>query len=255
MLTWGTVDTLIDLHAHVLPGIDDGPADVDGSLALLRVAAASRTRLIVATPHLRADFPAVCVEHIAAACADLQDRVPPEWNLRIVPGGEVDLTWAMDADDEQLEMASFGGRGTDLLVETPYGRLGDDFEQRIDEVAARGFRVLLAHPEMSQSLQRRPKRILALVDRGVLLQITATSLLRDRRRSKSARLAQWLVEHGLAHVIASDAHSGGAWRPPGLMQALRAARELAPGRAMSMVNETPAAILAGDQIVAASPVG
>ena len=112
---------MIDLHAHVLPGIDDGPADVEGSLALLHAAALAGTRVIAATPHLRRDFPRVRPEDIAASCATMQERIPADWDLQIVSGGEVDLGWAMRATDEQLRMASYGGRGTDLLVETPYG--------------------------------------------------------------------------------------------------------------------------------------
>lgn len=236
---------MIDLHAHVLPAIDDGPADIAGSLALLRVAAARRTRVIAATPHLRADFPAVELESIGAACADLQARVRPEWNLQIVPAGEVDLLWAIGATDAELRMASFGGRGTDLLVETPYRHLFDDFEDALLDLAGRGYRVLLAHPELSTKFQKRPARLERLVDQGVLLQVTGSSLLRDARKSKSARLARQLVERELAHVIASDAHSGGAWRPPGLIAALRVAEELAPSRALWMVTAAPAAVLAG----------
>ena len=107
------------MHAHVLPGIDDGPADLQESLALLRAAALSGTRIIAATPHLRRDFPRVRLEDIADSCLLLAEHVPRDWGLQIVSGGEVDLGWAMRATDEQLRLASYGGRGTDLLVETP----------------------------------------------------------------------------------------------------------------------------------------
>lgn len=244
---------MIDLHAHVLPAVDDGPADLEGSLALLRMAATSRTRVIAATPHLRADYPEVRVESIGSACAALQEWVPPEWDLQIVPAGEVDLLWALGATDEQLCMASYGQRGTDLLVETPHGRLFDDFEDTLAALADRGYRVVLAHPELNSNLQRRPERLEHLVERGVLLQVTAASLTRVPRKSKSARLARWLVEREYAHVIASDAHSGGAWRPPGLTSALRVARELSPSRALWMVTAAPAAILAGRPLPCPSP--
>ena len=236
---------MIDLHAHVLYGIDDGPPHLDGSLELLRRAAANRTRIIAATPHLRADFPRVVVEQIGAACRALQQRVPPAWNLQIVPGGEVDLLWAQEATDDQLRHASYNGRGTDLLVETPYGPLTDSFERALFALADRGYRVLLAHPELNSSLQRAPERLEALVEGGVLLQITGASLLRAPGNSASAKLARRLVEHEIAHVIASDTHTGGAWRPSEMLAAHRAARQLAPHRASWMVTAAPAAILAG----------
>ena len=236
---------MIDLHAHVLPGIDDGPADVEGSLALLHAAALAGTRVIAATPHLRRDFPRVRPEDIAASCATMQERIPADWDLQIVSGGEVDLGWAMRATDEQLRMASYGGRGTDLLVETPYGTSPRIFEPPLMALMNRGYRVLLAHPELNPGLQASHEHLDALVARGVLLQITGASLLPDPKRSRRSRLARRLLERGSAHVIASDAHSGGPWRPPVLTAALEVARSIAPARADWMVTAAPAAILGG----------
>lgn len=241
---------VIDLHAHVLPGLDDGPGDEEGALALLRRAAEAGTRTIAATPHLRDDFPAVRVDAIASACTALQARVPGEWRVRIVSGAELDLTWALAATTAQLRRASFRGRGTDLLVETPYGDLSDGFEVGLRELRSRGYRLLLAHPERNRSLQRRPERLEALAGDGVLVQLTASSLLRDPERSGSAALAHRLVRSHVATVLASDAHSAGDWRPPGLQAAVAVARALAPRRADWMVTVAPAAILAGTPLPA-----
>ena len=239
---------MIDLHAHVLPGIDDGPPDVEGSLALLRTAALAGTRVIAATPHLRRDFPRVRLEDVANSCMSMQEHVPPDWDLQIISGGEVDLGWAMRATDEQLRMASYGGRGTDLLVETPYGTSPRIFEPPLMALMNRGYRVLLAHPELNPGLQENPEHIPALVARGVLMQVTGASLLPDPRRSRRSRLARRLLEQGHAHVIASDAHSGGPRRPPGLTAALEVARAIAPERAEWMVTSAPAAILSGEPL-------
>lgn len=236
---------MIDLHAHVLPGIDDGPSDFQESLALLRAAALAGTRVIAATPHLRRDFPRVRLEDIADSCLLMQQHVPPEWDLQIVSGGEVDLGWAMRATDEQLRLASYGGRGTDLLVETPYGTSPRIFEPPLAALMNRGYRVLLAHPELNPGLQQSYETVEALVRRGVLIQITGASLLPDPRRSRRSQLARRLVEEGHAHVIASDAHSGGPSRPPGLMAAIDIVRAIAPERADWMVTSAPAAILSG----------
>lgn len=246
--SWLRSDAMIDLHAHVLPGIDDGPPDMQGTLALLRAAALAGTRVIAATPHLRRDFPNVRLEDIAGSCVLIQKHVPPEWDLQIVSGGEVDLGWAMRATDEQLRLASYGGRGTDLLVETPYGTSPRIFEPPLMALMNRGYRVLLAHPELNPGLQQSPAVIDALVARGVLLQITGASLLPDPRRSRRSQLARRLVQQGYAHVVASDAHSGGPRRPPGLMAALEVARAIAPERADWMVTSAPAAILSGEPL-------
>lgn len=236
---------MIDLHAHVLPGIDDGPSTTDQSLALLRVAAREGTRVIAATPHLRRDFPLVRVEDIGHDCLLLQERVPEEWALRVVSGGELDLGWAMRASEEQLRLASYGGRGTDLLVETPHGASPEVFEPPLERLMDRGYRVVLAHPELNLGLQEDSERLAELVAGGVLVQVTAASLTANPRRSRRSRLARQLVEHGHAHVIASDAHSAGPRRPPGLRAAVEVAHAVAPERAHWMVTAAPAAILSG----------
>jgi protein-tyrosine phosphatase len=109
----------------------------------------------------------------------------------------------------------------------------------------RGYRILLAHPERNPSFRAEPRRLERLVERGVLLQVTTQAVANDDPRSRSRWLAQGLVEHGLAHVIASDAHAATGIRGPLLSSAVIAARRLAPLRADWMVTDAPAAVLEG----------
>lgn len=242
------VKRLIDLHAHILPGLDDGPADVQGSLALLGAALADGTSMIAATTHLRSDFPTVNPARIAAARAALdqcrEEGAAPE----VVIAGEVDVTWALGADDEQLRLVSYGQRGTDLLIETPHGQLPPYFEEMLFRIALRGYRLLLAHPEISPDFQRRPERLEALVARGVLLQVTASSLLRSSRRSSRGRLARLLIRRRLAHVLASDAHSAGPWRAPNLTAGVMAVSRIDPLMGPWMAGAAPAAVLSGKPV-------
>jgi protein-tyrosine phosphatase len=238
---------MIDLHTHVLPGIDDGPDTIDQSLALLRAAAEQGTTLIAATPHLRSDHPLVEPGELAAACADVNARVPAALDISVVPAGEVDLTWAQHAGDEDMRLVSFGQRGSDVLLETPYAELSAGFEALLFNVSARGYRVLLAHPERNATFQRDPRRLREIAARGVLLQITLPSLLRPDRRSRSRRLAHLLVEEGLAHNLASDSHSPGPWRAPALGLGIDALADH-PAYAEWMVTDAPAAILAGEPL-------
>ncbi len=237
---------MIDLHSHVLPGIDDGPADLAASLALVRGAAAAGTTVLAATPHLRSDFPGVRLEEIAPRCVELNRHIPDEWGIRVVPGAEVDLLWAQNATEQDLKLASYWQRGTHLLVETPYQPLPAAFEELVFQLSLRGFQVVLAHPERNATFQKDTERLAELVRRGVLVQVTAQSLAREDRRSKSRRLSLDLVQRGLAHVIASDAHSAEAWRGPELGDGVAAAEAVAPNRARWMVTEVPEAILAGE---------
>jgi protein-tyrosine phosphatase len=232
---------VIDLHAHVLPGLDDGPADTAGAVALAAEAAGAGVRTLAATPHLRADFPGVRAEELPGRVAALRERLAAAGvPLELVSGGEVDVLWAQQASDEALRAASFGARGTDLLVETPYGELPAIFEQLLFQIRLRGFRVLLAHPERNPSFQAAPGRLAELVDQGTLLQVTAASLAAGGR---AGRLAQRLIADGRAHVIASDTHRAGG-RRAALREGVAAVRD-APARAQWMVTAAPAAILAG----------
>ncbi len=236
---------VVDLHAHVLPGVDDGPASADESVELARRAAADGVTTLAATPHLRDDHPGVVPEELARRTAELGRLLDQEGvGLALVPGGEVDLTWALDAGDDVLRLVSYGQRGSDLLVETPYGELPHHFERMIDAVRWRGYRVLLAHPERNPSFQRSPERLADLVDRGVLVQLTAASLTRPRG-SRSGRLARAALSEGMAHVIASDAHGSATLDRAGLAEGVSLAAEIDAARAEWMVTDAPAAILEG----------
>ena len=236
---------MIDLHSHVLPGIDDGAADLDASRAMLAVAADDGIRVMAATPHLRDDHPRVDPAATAAACREVEQAAGT--GVELVPGGEVDIAWALAATADELRLASFAGRGTDLLVETPYGELPETFEELLFRLRAHGFRILLAHPEQSPTFQRSPARLAELVRAGTLLQLTARSLTQERDRA-TRRLAERLVTERLAHVLASDSHSPGPWRPPVLSEGAAALEALAPGWAAWMTDAVPAAILSGDPL-------
>lgn len=245
---------MIDLHTHVLPALDDGPAKMAASVQTLRLAARDGVRTLAATPHLRKDYPEVRPAEIAARCAELQ-RAVGSTDIRVVPGAEVDLRWAQAASDADLRCATLGGNGHDLLVETPYGELPGTFEDLLFNLTLRRFRTILAHPERSAAFQRDPGRLKALVDRGVLVQVTGSALVKPARRSRSHKLATALVREGMAHTLGSDAHGPGPWRPPGLSQAYAAIAQVDRRLARWMVDESPAAILAGEPLPSRPAVG
>jgi protein-tyrosine phosphatase len=237
---------VIDLHAHVLPGVDDGPATEQEAVEVAAAAAAEGVRTLVATPHVRPDHPRVRPDELADRTRSLQAAVGAAGvELELLPGGEVDLVWAQTADDRTLREVSIGGAGRYLLVETPYGELPGTFEDLLFQVAARGYGILLAHPERSPTLQRTPERAAGLAQRGIMLQLTAAAVVTPPDRSRSRRLARRLLVDGVAHVLASDRH-GSAIGRAGLDAAVGAASQLVGERAGWMVRELPAALLAGE---------
>ncbi|MEA2212422.1 MAG: protein-tyrosine phosphatase [Solirubrobacteraceae bacterium] len=248
------MDGFVDIHSHLLPGIDDGPRDLAGSLDMARAAAAAGTSVLAATPHLRADFPGVHVSEIAAQCEQIQAEINAAGiELRVVVGAETSLGWALEASDAELDLATYGQRGSDLLIETPPDV--SMLEQLLFQVRARGKRVTLAHPERSGAFKNNSEPLARLSEQGVLLQVNAQALLAPRR-STTRRLAEQLCRDGHAHVLASDGHRGREWRPVSELAAgVEALSEMVgPERALWMARDAPAAIVAGAELPAAPPL-
>jgi protein-tyrosine phosphatase len=247
-------DGLVDIHAHLLPGIDDGPEDLAGALDMARTATMAGIETIAATPHLRSDYPRVHVEELAERCQALQTAADREGiAIRIVTGAEVSLLWALEAGDDELRLATYGQRGHDLLIETP-----DDITSIaafLFHLRSRGVRVTLAHPERSGAFQRDPRLLESLVEQGVLLQVNAGPLM-SGGRGPVRSLAEHLCRHGLTHVIASDSHRASSWRPVSLLPAGVEAAAALVGRARAswMTSAAPAAILAGAELPAPPPL-
>ena len=246
----------VDIHAHVLYGIDDGPPDRADSEAMLRTAAHAGTRTIAATPHLRSDFPDVHVHELAARCDELREWIAAEGlEIELVNGGEVGLVWALDASEDDLRLASYGQRGTDLLIETPTTTVG--IEALLYQVRTHGYRVTLAHPERSREFQRNPALLEALV---AARDHAAGQRRRPARPIRaSRRRARWptsCVLDGLVHALASDSHRAGEWRPVSVIpEAAAAASELVgPERAQWMLADAPAAIVAGPPLPEPPPI-
>jgi protein-tyrosine phosphatase len=230
---------VIDLHSHVLPGIDDGPPDVPGSLELARAAVAAGTRVMAATPHVGAMFPVVPEElpgRVAALRDTLEVAAVP---LEVVQGGELAASAAADLSLPQLDAITLGG-GSCILLECPVVIAGDVMPALVAHLHESGFRVLLAHPERSPEYLRRPERLVALVESGAYVQITAGSL-RGQFGRTVRRYSLELLEAGLVHVVASDAHDAYR-RSPELRDVVRDAG-LAASSSRVLTEDGPRALL------------
>jgi protein-tyrosine phosphatase len=239
---------MIDLHAHILPAVDDGPHDLDGSAALARAAVAAGTTVLAATSHVDRGFgltPADLDGGLRAVRARLaRDGIP----LEVIRGGEIAMSRLPDLDDDDLMALRLGG-GSTLLIEAPLMPFAGNIEGLLFALQARGHTVLLAHPERSPTFLRDPLRLARLVDQGALVQITAGSLLGEFS-GHVRRFTLRLLADGLAHVVASDTHDP-VRRPPGLRDAFALAEADLPGArllASWMAEEVPAALVAGDPV-------
>jgi len=244
------IDTpgVIDLHTHVLPGIDDGPETLDGSLAFARAAVAAGTRELVATPHIDWTH-GVEPSAVAPGVHDLQRRLDEaEIPIRVRPGAEVAITRAAELDEDALRSLRLGG-GEWLLAECPLSPSATGFEVLLHHLQARGHRIVLAHPERSPAVQRNPELLERLVSAGMLTSITAGSLT-GAFGSKVRDTTYELVERGLVHNVASDAHSAER-RTPRLRQLVVEADEQLPGLADRLdwlCHDVPRAVLDGGPV-------
>ncbi|HEX3911678.1 MAG TPA: CpsB/CapC family capsule biosynthesis tyrosine phosphatase [Solirubrobacteraceae bacterium] len=239
------------MHCHVLPGIDDGPATIEDSLALARVAAARGTRTIVATPHVSHRYdndPAT----IAALVEQVNDRLEQERvPLNVLAGAEISMTRASELDPPTLDALALGGSGAWLLIEPPFSAEASGIDVLVGELEDEGHRILLAHPERCPAFQRDPQMLESLVrGSGVLTSITAGSLV-GRFGGTVKRFALSLIEQELVHNVASDAHDT-EQRPPGLAEELREAGL----EAMTewLTEGVPSAILAGEDSLPPRPM-
>lgn len=241
---------MIDLHAHVLPGIDDGPSDIAEAKALLRGMAEEGIVKVVATPHVSERYPND-PSTIAAALARLDDGTLP---VEVALGAEVTIEDATALDDTTLGRLRLGG-GPWLLVECPLSPAAADFDPALARLRERGFRLVLAHPERSPALQRDPGRVLEHVVAGDLTAVTAGAMTGRFGRTARAMCVR-LFEQGLVHTVTSDAHDLRG-RPPGLTEGFAALEAELPGvtgHAGWYTEEVPAAVLAGAPIPPPPPV-
>lgn len=199
---------MIDLHCHILPALDDGAVDVEDSLAMAAQAVQDGIHIVCATPHIRHDHD-VRLEELPARVAGLGQELDRRGlAVRIVTGAEVAETAVEALSDSELRAASVGGAGGWILLEPAPGPLGDALAGAVHDLAQRGFRSLLAHPERHLGADYA-RRLAALVQSGALVQATAASLTDPA----SAGGMEELAAQGLVHVLGSDAHSSRYGRP------------------------------------------
>ena len=233
---------MIDLHSHVLPGLDDGAASLEESLGIARAAAADGTTALAGTPHVRAlDYPTTPAA-MEAALQAVREAVAAEGiAIEILGGGEVALDRLGALADDDLRRFGLGGSGSHVLVEMPYLDWPLELRDRVFELQLRGITPVLAHPERNPAVQEQPALLADLVQAGALVQLTAASI--DGRGGRRAqKTASALLDAGLAHLIASDAHAPSV-RAVGLSEAAQAIGDRS--LASWLTVDVPAAIVAG----------
>jgi protein-tyrosine phosphatase len=234
---------MIDLHCHILPGLDDGPEKLDESVAMCQIAFEDGIRTIVATPHFRPgayEFRDP-TEQLTALRREVE-RLGLE--LTILPGADVTVTPELPLHLVQQPMLTINGMGKYVLAELPHEAVPARWDDFLLSLRKRGTTPIITHPERNRWFLNHSDALYPFVLAGGLVQITAMSILGENG-PESREYSTDLLKRGLVHVIASDAHSSDQ-RQPRLAAAVLAAGEIiGRDRALRMVRENPGHIVTG----------
>jgi protein-tyrosine phosphatase len=240
---------MIDLHCHILPGVDDGARTIEDSVAMARMAAAAGTKTIVATPHMmhpQFHVPGpVAKQKLAEVRAAVGAAGIP---IEIVLAGEIH--WSVDIPQRLAsgELLPYCEERKYILFELPMSHVPHATREVMWQFQMAGIFPVLAHPERNADFERHPELINEYRNAGIPCQITAMSLTGDFGRKARKVAERWLAE-GAIDLLASDGHSSRG-RPPTMDAAARLVRKQA-GESMEdwVVREVPRRILAGEPVL------
>ena len=241
---------MVDIHCHILPGIDDGPKSWDITAEMCRMAAADGITHIAATPHCNDEYP-YDRERYIEMLGQLSDAA--EGKLAFSLGCDLHFSYDNVQDAMEHPRRYTIGDSPYLLVEFSDFGIPPAVRQNLLAISSCGMVPIITHPERNRPLLNKPEMVLEFVEQGCLVQITANSLT-GYWGSRSRSMAEWLLQRQAVHVVATDAHDP-AHRKPVLSEARKVVTELA-GEAVAneLFVRAPAAIVDGRSLYDPAPV-
>jgi len=253
---------LIDIHCHILTGIDDGASDMEESIAMVRHAHADGIRTIVATPHTMNGVYENYGPNIITAVDRLRRILVREnIDIDILPGSEIHICTDLMEKVTAGQLLLIGRTRENnpgcmgyALIELPFQVLPPGYRNALFRLKLRGIIPIIAHPERNLVIQNHPERLEELVKMGCLVQVTAMSVT-GGFGDVTMDCAHRLIESRMAHIIASDAHNADT-RPPELSLAAETAADILDDEnaADDMVDAIPKALIQGRLVTPPEPV-
>ena len=198
---------MIDLHCHLLPGVDDGARTLDDSLAMAQQAVAEGISHILVTPHHKNGKYLNPKEAVMEATATLQAELDSRGiGLTLFPGQELRINGEILEDIEKGDILFIDDESQYLLIEFPTMSIPHFTESLFFKLRQKGITPVIVHPERNQAVIDDPNILLPFIERGALAQVTASSYVGAFGKD-IARLSNQLIEANLVHILASDAHN------------------------------------------------
>ena len=197
---------MIDIHCHILPGVDDGAKNIEESLAMAKAAVTQGIHTIIATPHHKNNAyenPNLVIQQkvIEINQVLVTEQIP----LTILPGQEIRITGEILDDLEKTELLPLA-QSSYLLIELPSGHVPRYTGKMLYDLELAGYVPIIAHPERNQEIIENPEILYSLVKKGAFTQVTAASVC-GAFGKKIKAFSQRLIEANLTHFIATDAHN------------------------------------------------
>lgn len=235
---------MIDIHCHILPGIDDGAKDIDTTEKMLRLAADDGVKQIIVTPHYEETRYQPSLVEIEQKLELIRPIAAP-LGIEVYPGMEVYLTPDTPNDLKEGRLLTLAGSRY-LLVEFPSQQIPPYAERVLFEIMLQGIIPVIAHPERNYEIINHPNRLIKLLDKGALTQVNSWSVL-GYFGKEAAQCARVLLHHGLAHFLASDAHSDKS-RTPQLAEAVLKINQIASKETVQELKQNAQKILVNEMI-------
>jgi len=242
-----TQEPFVDIHCHLVPGIDDGAKSWDDSLVMAEMASADGIETIIVTPHQLGTYAHNTGDEIRRRTAELQAQLDAhDIPLRVLPGADVRIDDGMVRGLKNGQVLTLGDRGRHVLLELPH-EMYFPLQPVLDDLEQAGLVGILSHPERNQGLLKQPHLIESLVDYGCLMQVTAGSLMGTFGPS-SQQMSEWMLAEGFVDFLATDAHSPRARRPLIQRAFARAAEFVGAETAIDLCCRNPAAVAEGRDV-------
>lgn len=240
-------DFFVDVHCHLLPGVDDGAKTLGQAVEMARMACADGIDTVICTPHQLGSYRHNSGPELRRRVQRLQqdlDRAGVD--LEVLPGADVRIEPDMVPLLRQGEVLSLADQNKHVLLELPH-EIYFPLEGVLDELEAVQMVGVLSHPERNQGVMKQPDVLFGLVERGCLMQVTAGSLM-GTFGGHCQEVAEWILRHDLCHLLATDAHGPKSRRPLMRRAFARAVELVGEDTAREMCCWNPQSIAAGESI-------